>query len=97
MSTPPASRRSSRPATRRRLLALALASALAVPAWAQSIEPFTASDIRVDGLQRISAGTVSSCVNSRRSASLLLPGTTRVAPFSSVKSVIAQIVLHCTS
>lgn len=44
--------------TRRRLLALALASALAVPAWAQSIEPFTASDIRVDGLQRISAGTV---------------------------------------
>ncbi len=44
--------------TRRRLLALALASALAVPAWAQSIEPFTVSDIRVDGLQRISAGTV---------------------------------------
>ena len=43
---------------RRRLLALALASALAVPAWAQSIEPFTVSDIRVDGLQRISAGTV---------------------------------------
>ena len=42
----------------RRLLALALASALAVPAWAQSIDPFTASDIRVDGLQRISAGTV---------------------------------------
>ncbi len=44
--------------TRRRLLALALASALAVPAWAQSFEPFTVSDIRVDGLQRISAGTV---------------------------------------
>lgn len=44
--------------TRRRVLVLALASALALPAWAQSIEPFTVSDIRVDGLQRISAGTV---------------------------------------
>ena len=44
--------------TRRRLLALALATALATPAWAQSIDPFTVSDIRVDGLQRISAGTV---------------------------------------
>ncbi len=45
--------------TRRRLLALALASALATPALAQSsIEPFTVSDIRVDGLQRISPGTV---------------------------------------
>ena len=44
--------------TRRRVLALALASALAMPAWAQSIEPFTVGDIRVDGLQRISAGTV---------------------------------------
>lgn len=44
--------------TRRRLLALALASVLAAPAWAQSIDPFTVSDIRVDGLQRISAGTV---------------------------------------
>ena len=43
---------------RRRLLALALAAALAAPAWAQSIDPFTVSDIRVDGLQRISAGTV---------------------------------------
>ncbi|RMH91136.1 outer membrane protein assembly factor BamA [Lysobacter pythonis] len=43
---------------RRRLLALALASALAMPALAQSIEPFTVNDIRVDGLQRISAGTV---------------------------------------
>ena len=52
----------------RRLLALALASAIAVPAWAQTTEPspvvvsnpgaFTASDIRIDGLQRISAGTV---------------------------------------
>jgi outer membrane protein insertion porin family len=64
----------------RRLLALALASALAGPAWAQQADPFAApatdpaqqpatplsqgalpfvvSDIRVDGLQRISAGTV---------------------------------------
>ena len=52
----------------RRLLALALASAIALPAWAQTTEPyiatpasmdsFTASDIRIDGLQRISAGTV---------------------------------------
>ncbi|SKC47505.1 Beta-barrel assembly machine subunit BamA [Pseudoxanthomonas indica] len=53
----------------RRLLALALASALAGPAWAQttdlpassavlSPDSFVASDIRIDGLQRISAGTV---------------------------------------
>ncbi|TKR32827.1 outer membrane protein assembly factor BamA [Luteimonas gilva] len=59
----------------RRLLALALASALSAPAWAQfappaatpssplpapaaSPEAFTVSDIRIDGLQRISAGTV---------------------------------------
>ncbi|SFK27981.1 Beta-barrel assembly machine subunit BamA [Lysobacter sp. cf310] len=59
----------------RRMLALALASALtsaaAAPALAQSADPFalpgapapapgsfTVSDIRVDGLQRISAGTV---------------------------------------
>ncbi|GHA75473.1 outer membrane protein assembly factor BamA [Cognatilysobacter bugurensis] len=42
----------------RRLLALALAAALAVPAGAQQVDPFTVSDIRVDGLQRISAGTV---------------------------------------
>lgn len=54
----------------RRLLALALASALAAPAWAQTIDTgsvppaahdqgsFVASDIRIDGLQRISAGTV---------------------------------------
>lgn len=63
----------------RRLLALALASALtsapAIPALAQSADPFalgggtpgnnvpapgsfTVSDIRIDGLQRISAGTV---------------------------------------
>lgn len=46
----------------RRLLALALASALTaapvIPAVAQSVAPFTVSDIRIDGLQRISAGTV---------------------------------------
>ncbi|AKC87494.1 outer membrane protein assembly factor BamA [Pseudoxanthomonas suwonensis] len=46
----------------RRLLALTLASALAstygLPAMAQSVEPFTVSDIRIDGLQRIAAGTV---------------------------------------
>ncbi|MCI4566842.1 outer membrane protein assembly factor BamA [Lysobacter sp. CFH 32150] len=56
----------------RRLLALALASALAAPAWAQTADPFaqaftltptapdafTVTDIRIDGLQRISAGTV---------------------------------------
>ncbi|TWT20215.1 outer membrane protein assembly factor BamA [Luteimonas marina] len=62
----------------RRLLALALATAIA-PAWAQQVDPqaafavpqpaaapqivpgagsFTVSDIRVDGLQRIGAGTV---------------------------------------
>lgn len=42
----------------RRLLALALAAGLAVPFAATAAEPFTASDIRVDGLQRIAAGTV---------------------------------------
>ncbi|NLD54400.1 MAG: outer membrane protein assembly factor BamA [Burkholderiaceae bacterium] len=61
----------------RRLFALALASTLAAPAWAQQpVDPqaafgvpgtsapvpqpgtFTVSDIRVDGLQRIGAGTV---------------------------------------
>ena len=69
----------------RRLLALALASALSAPTWSQTAPPtnnpfappgtqpasgalspampaspeaFTVSDIRVDGLQRISAGTV---------------------------------------
>lgn len=55
----------------RRMLALALAAATAAPAWAQtagqqppaSVAPgsasqFTISDIRVDGLQRIGAGTV---------------------------------------
>ena len=60
------------PTRPRRLLVLALASALASPAWAQSDAtpaqasatspasalPFTVRDIRVDGLQRISAGTV---------------------------------------
>ena len=43
----------------RRLLALALATALSLPAWAQTaFAPFTVSDIRIDGLQRIGAGTV---------------------------------------
>ena len=42
----------------RRLLALALATGLSAPALAVAAEPFTASDIRVDGLQRIAAGTV---------------------------------------
>ena len=45
--------------TSRRLLALALATALSMPAWAQTaFAPFTVSDIRIDGLQRIGAGTV---------------------------------------
>jgi len=47
-----------RPTARRRLLSLALAAALAGPVHAQNYAPFTATDIRVDGLQRISAGTV---------------------------------------
>jgi outer membrane protein insertion porin family len=53
-----------RTTARRRILSLALAAALTGPALAQSgavqsvFEPFTVSDIRVDGLQRISAGTV---------------------------------------
>ena len=43
----------------RRLLTLALASALSLPVWAQAaFAPFTVSDIRIDGLQRIGAGTV---------------------------------------
>ncbi|MBS7456345.1 outer membrane protein assembly factor BamA [Coralloluteibacterium stylophorae] len=42
----------------RRLLALALAAAVCAPVAAQNVAPFTVSDIRVDGLQRISAGTV---------------------------------------
>ncbi len=48
-----------RTTARRRILSLALAAALSGAAFAQSaFEPFTVSDIRVDGLQRISAGTV---------------------------------------
>src|SRR5688572_7732694 len=43
---------------RRCLLALALAAALSGHAMAQNFEAFTVADIRVDGLQRISAGTV---------------------------------------
>ncbi len=42
----------------RRLLALALATGFGLPVLAQAAEPFVASDIRVDGLQRISSGTV---------------------------------------
>ena len=54
----------------RRLLALALATAIVAPAWAQqAVDPqvelagpaassFTVADIRIDGLQRIGAGTV---------------------------------------
>ncbi len=47
-----------RPTARLRLLSLALAAALSGPVLAQNFEPFTVADIRVDGLQRISAGTV---------------------------------------
>jgi outer membrane protein insertion porin family len=43
---------------RRCLLSLALAAALSAPAFAQDFEAFKVSDIRIDGLQRISAGTV---------------------------------------
>jgi outer membrane protein insertion porin family len=43
---------------RRCLLALALAAALSGHAMAQNFEAFTVADIRVDGLQRISTGTV---------------------------------------
>ena len=44
----------------KRIAAYPLLAALlaANPAWSQSFEPFTVTDIRVDGLQRISAGTV---------------------------------------
>lgn len=43
----------------RRQLALALAAGLSLPAAAAlAAEPFVASDIRVDGLQRIASGTV---------------------------------------
>lgn len=43
---------------RRHILSLALAAALAGTVSAQTIDAFTVSDIRVEGLQRISAGTV---------------------------------------
>jgi outer membrane protein insertion porin family len=46
------------PLLQRHLLSLALAAALAAPVSAQNFEAFTVSDIRVEGLQRISAGTV---------------------------------------
>ncbi len=43
----------------RRLLTLALMSALSLPVWAQTaLAPFKVTDIRIDGLQRIGAGTV---------------------------------------
>ncbi|SMQ94712.1 outer membrane antigen [Xanthomonas fragariae] len=42
----------------RSLLALALAAGLSLSAVALAAEPFVASDIRVDGLQRIASGTV---------------------------------------
>ncbi len=47
-----------RPILRRCLLSLALATAIAGPAQAQNFDAFTVSDIRVEGLQRISPGTV---------------------------------------
>lgn len=43
---------------RKSLLSLSLALALGQPVFAQNTETFIVSDIRVDGLQRISAGTV---------------------------------------
>lgn len=43
---------------RKSLLCISLAAALCQPVFAQNSSTFTASDIRVDGLQRISAGTV---------------------------------------
>jgi outer membrane protein insertion porin family len=43
---------------RKSLLCISLAAALCQPVYAQSTGTFTASDIRIDGLQRISAGTV---------------------------------------
>src|SRR5437763_9853707 len=42
--------------TMKRIAALVLLACL--PARVHAIEPFRASDIRIDGLQRISAGTV---------------------------------------
>ncbi|MBW8368329.1 MAG: outer membrane protein assembly factor BamA, partial [Arenimonas sp.] len=47
-----------RPTVRRCLLSLALAAAIASPVQAQNFDAFTVADIRVEGLQRISAGTV---------------------------------------
>ncbi len=47
-----------RPTVRRCLLSLALAAAFAGPTQAQNYDAFTVADIRVEGLQRISAGTV---------------------------------------
>ncbi len=47
-----------RPTFRRCLLSLALAAAIAGPVQAQNFDAFTVTDIRVEGLQRISAGTV---------------------------------------
>jgi len=47
-----------RPTVRRCLLSLALAAALAGPVQAQNFEAFRVTDIRVEGLQRIAAGTV---------------------------------------
>ena len=43
------------------------------------------------------AGSVSPSPNWSPSSRRWLPGMTRVAPFAAVKSVSAQIVLHCTS
>jgi len=42
--------------TMKRIAALLLLASLAAKAFA--LDPFVASDIRIDGLQRISAGTV---------------------------------------
>jgi outer membrane protein insertion porin family len=54
----------------RRLLALALAAALSGTAMAQSIGAFEVQDIRVDGLQRISNGTVFSYLPVERGETL---------------------------
>ncbi|GAB3734043.1 outer membrane protein assembly factor BamA [Silanimonas algicola] len=54
----------------RRLLALALAAALSGTAVAQSIGVFEVQDIRVDGLQRISNGTVFSYLPVERGETL---------------------------
>ncbi len=54
----------------RRLLALALAAALSGTTMAQSIGAFQVQDIRVDGLQRISSGTVFSYLPIERGETL---------------------------